>query len=390
MTAAADLAFDGRPCPNAWDMAMAFGKVRRHKQGTWYICFGRHGKVWSLKGEPFESELQAEQVLRSIQGSVAGGMPKRAAVERWLPVASRAHRVGRWLKMWVADVESREQSGELSPTYVREIHRWTRDGGYIAALSNRSIQSIDKATVKEWQRELRKVGLSGKTLWNVTAGLGAFLGWLADEEAIQHKPRIPWPRFDEYVPEIVSTEVQDRILEAIPEDRRGIFLAMAHLGLRHGEAFALSCSDYRDGRLWIRTARKGRRIDAPVRGPKNRRPRVLPAPDEVREWIAKHVSSEALLAGGPLFVNPRTKRPWTATSFRRTWERACKVAGVGTLNAYETLRHSTATDWLRKGASEREVQALLGHRTNHATPRYARLAETRLDSIVGRRGRTEH
>ena len=65
--------------------------------------------------------------------------------------------------------------------------------------------------------------------------------------------------------------------------------------------------------------------------------------------------------------------------------RACKKAGLPPLKAYETLRHSTATEWLRRGASEREVQALLGHKTNHATPRYARLAEGRLETIVGRR-----
>ena len=57
------------------------------------------------------------------------------------------------------------------------------------------------------------------------------------------------------------------------------------------------------------------------------------------------------------------------------------------LNAYESLRHSTATEWLRRGASEREVQALLGHKTAHATPRYARLADGRLDTIVGKKNR---
>lgn len=40
---------------------------------------------------------------------------------------------------------------------------------------------------------------------------------------------------------------------------------------------------------------------------------------------------------------------------------------------------------MRRGASEREGQELLGHRTRHATLRYARLADERLESIVGRR-----
>ena len=57
--------------------------------------------------------------------------------------------------------------------------------------------------------------------------------------------------------------------------------------------------------------------------------------------------------------------------------------------AKTTQRYSTATEWMRRGASEREVQELLGHRTRHATPRYARLADERLESIVGRRRRDD-
>ena len=103
------------------------------------------------------------------------------------------------------------------------------------------------------------------------------------------------------------------------------------------------------------------------------------------EWVETHVATETLLSGGSLFPNPRTGGAWTPTSFRRSWEKACRKAGLPALKPYETLRHSTATEWLRRGASEREVQELLGHKTGHATPRYARLAEGRLASIVGRR-----
>ena len=177
---------------------------------------------------------------------------------------------------------------------------------------------------------------------------------------------------------------------SIPEAKRGVFLAMALLGLRHSEAWALSGRDYRDGRLWIRKARKGRTLDSPLRGPKNRRPRVLPVPDALAVWIEQHVPRKTLLRGGPLFPNPRTGKAWSPTSFRRTWEKACKAAGLPVLKPYKTLRHSTATEWMRRGASEREVQELLGHRTRHATPRYARLADERLESIVGRRRRDEN
>ena len=117
---------------------------------------------------------------------------------------------------------------------------------------------------------------------------------------------------------------------------------------------------------------------------------MLPVPDALAVWIEQHVPRKTLLRGGPLFPNPRTGKAWSPTSFRRTWEKACKAAGLPVLKPYKTLRHSTATEWMRRGASEREVQELLGHRTRHATPRYARLADERLESIVGRRRRDEN
>lgn len=382
------LAFDGRPCPNVWAMASTFGKVRRHK-GTLYLDFGRVGKLWSLKGTGFDSELQAEQILRAIQGDVARGTPKKLAVEKWLPTSARAHRVERWLKIWLEDMRALEKAGERSPSYLREIEKWCdQEGprGHLAALGRRSIHELDYATLRAWQREIsERSGLEGKSLWNVTAGLSSFLGFLVRCDVLERKPPIPWPRFDEHVPQIVRPEVQDAILEAIPEPKRGIFLAMALLGMRHGEAWALDGTDYRDGRFWVRRARKGQKLSAPVRGTKNRRPRVLPVPAALAAWIERNVPRERLAAGGPLFRNPRTKRAWSAASFRRVWARACAAAGLPVLKPYETLRHSTATEWLRRGATEREVQELLGHRSGHSTPRYARLAEGRLEAIVDRK-----
>jgi len=369
-------------------MAERFGKVRCRLRSNgkpqWRVDFGRYGKVHGLGGEGFESEAQAHNVLRAVQGEVARGTPKQQAVERWLPRSSATHRVERWLGLWLDDLRAQVETGERSPSYLRELERWSRPGphGYLAALRSHSVHDLDFAALRAWQAALP---LRGKSAWNVVAGLSAFLGWLAKREVIPKKPTIPWPRYDEHVPSIVRPEVQDRILGAIPEPARGVFLAMALLGLRHSEAWVLDGLDYRDGRLWIRKARKGRTLSSPLRAPKNRRPRVLPVPAELAEWIARQVPAERLLEGGVLFPNPHTGGAWTPTSFRRAWEAACTAAKLPALKAYETLRHSTATEWMRGGATEREVRDLLGHRTGHATPRYARLADERLAEVVKRR-----
>ena len=72
-------------------MAERFGRIRtRTHRGKllWFADFGRFGRIWSLRGEPFESQAEAESILRAIQGDVARGNPKHQAVEKWLPASS--------------------------------------------------------------------------------------------------------------------------------------------------------------------------------------------------------------------------------------------------------------------------------------------------------------
>jgi integrase len=58
---------------------------------------------------------------------------------------------------------------------------------------------------------------------------------------------------------------QTRVLAAIPEVERGIFLVLARLGLRPGEARALTVADYHDGWITVDKAIKGKTVTAPVR-----------------------------------------------------------------------------------------------------------------------------
>ena len=163
-------------------MASAFGKVRSRVQRgkrQWYVDFGRIGKVYSLKGEPFADRAEAESILRAIQGDVARGSARRLAVEKWLPSNARANHVERWLVLWLDDVEARVATGDLSPSYAREVRRWATPGehGHFARLGRQSIHALDFRTLRAWQQT---ISAQGKTLWNITAGISAFLGWLVE------------------------------------------------------------------------------------------------------------------------------------------------------------------------------------------------------------------
>ncbi len=141
-------------------------------------------------------------------------------------------------------------------------------------------------------------------------------------------------------------------------------------------------SDFREGWLSVDKAVKGNRIDSPVRGTKSGKPKRLPTPDLLIDWIEQFVPKDARLRREPLFVNPNTGGPWTPTSLRRCWEKACKALRIEGISIYEGCKHSFATDAVARGVQERHLQAYLGHADARSTRRYARLADAGLINVL--------
>jgi len=283
--------------------------------------------------------------------------------------------VSRWAREWLADVREKVASGERSASYLAEIERWFAADGHIGAWwGKQSIYEVRYSTLGEWNRWLatdRRIG--PKTRHNVMGGLHALMTWLWRAEQIPSVPPFPWPTVEEHAPRIVPRYVQERILEAIAEDRRGIFLALAELGLRPSEARRLRACDYSAGvPPWIT-----------VPHTKTRRVKRLPVIPVLERWIERHVPRESRLTQRPLFVRPQTQPAhpagaWSKSAMTVEWKVACERAGVPHIGLYEGTKHSTATDFLRRGIDERVIQALLGHADVRSTRRYARLADQAL------------
>ena len=68
---------------------------------------------------------------------------------------------------------------------------------------------------------------------------------------------------------------------------------------------------------------------------------------------------------------------------RREWYEACDFAGVPRCKLYEGARHSAATEWKRRGADDRTIQAILRHADRRSIERYARLADQAISQVPG-------
>lgn len=87
-----------------------------------------------------------------------------------------------------------------------------------------------------------------------------------------------------------------------------------------------------------------------------------------------------------LFLNVGAAGTFDVNSLHRTWEPACKEAGVDYFNPYK-LRHSYATLLRRGGMDLADVQQLLGHTDSKTTARYAAVIPEKLDKAVEAFGR---
>jgi site-specific recombinase XerD len=155
-----------------------------------------------------------------------------------------------------------------------------------------------------------------------------------------------------------------------------ILLLLARLGLRAGEVVNLTFEDidWEAGEIKV--------------SGKNRRPNLLPLPDDVGRALANY-----LRRGRPrcstrrVFV--RAKAPYAgfvnSRAITTIVSRAIKRAGLNPPHrGAHLLRHTLATHLLRRGALLSEIGEVLGHRDPDTTSIYAKVDLARLRTLVCR------
>src|SRR5579863_2300962 len=207
---------------------------------------------------------------------------------------------------------------------------------------------------------------SGKTRRNLAHSLPRVA------TASDHLPRHLEPEEIERLVESVRTD------DAVGRRNYAMLLVMARLGLRAPEVIAIRLDDidWRAGEILIRG--KGKLHDR------------MPLPAEVGKAIVDYLRNGRAGESRALFVSARTPhhRPFKNAQIVNTvLEDAFRRTGLKPPQKYvgsHLLRHSLATDMLRKGASLDEVGDVLRHRSRMTTTIYAKYDLDALRSIARR------
>jgi integrase/recombinase XerD len=193
-------------------------------------------------------------------------------------------------------------------------------------------------------------------------------------------PRVA-QRYGSMLPRYLTPEQVETVIAGVKADtalgRRNyaMVLLMARLGLRAAEVVAIRIDDidWRAGELLIRG--KGQLHDR------------LPLPKEVGESLVKYIQQDRTTTSRVLFVSHRAPHKPFADSqvISEVLKNAFEQTGLNPPTRYvgsHILRHSLATNMIRRGASLAEVGEVLRHRSRRSTMIYTKLDVTALRSVA--------
>lgn len=189
----------------------------------------------------------------------------------------------------------------------------------------------------------------------------------------------------EHLPRVLTSDERDHLLDVAnaplynPEsteyrlDRTKLELALLYSyiggGLRLSEAIGLKVDDVFD-EGYLRVIRKGGRES------------FVPVEDVVIQVIKEYL--ETGQSNGYVFPGREKGSHMAARTAQGIIKEVCRRAGLDDVRVH-TLRHTTGTELRRLGASERDIQDVMGHRNIQTTKLYTTLAKEDLRARLPKR-----
>jgi integrase len=221
--------------------------------------------------------------------------------------------------------------------------------------------------------ELRKRGLSRKTILNALSALASMLKTARDWNYLAAE--LDWQKLHLPVEELqkpqrfFTPDESQRIIDASPEPWNICFAFMAYLGLRTSEAVGIAWTnvDLDAGVLRVCQSNwRGKLLTVKSKASN----RDLPLPPVLMELLTEYRKGWKPNAFGLLFANAKGQ-PITSCYGRRDIMHPIRERLGIARGGFHAFRHGLGTALMRDGASARVVQQQLGHSDLRMLARYA-------------------
>ena len=227
--------------------------------------------------------------------------------------------------------------------------------------------------------------LSKRSQARLLSSLRSFFDWLILEGERKDNPcdRIDAPKLGRYLPEVLSVEEVEAILDSVDTNAgwtglrdRAILEILYGCGLRVSEACSLQISHVYLQEGFVRVVGKGDKE------------RLVPlgelAADAFRAYLAARPAPAEPAFDDVAFLN-KNGRPLSRVAIFNLVKKQALLAGVRKEISPHTFRHSFATHLIENGADLRVVQEMLGHESILTTEIY-----THIDAATWQRAILDH
>lgn len=321
------------------------------KHGSTFRIRDRVGDKKVTVADGYHNKTAAKTALKALAGDqVRGDLVMPSAGEKLLGD-------------WACDWWEARKSG-LSPNTQRS--EWSRIQTHILpALGDQPVGDIRPLHVQRWVAELGK-RRSAKTVANVHGVLNSIMAGAVAQRLIRANPcaGTKLPRGMAAEMRFLTEPEAGRLLAALPEHYRPLFLTALGTGLRWGELAGLRAGrvDVLAGILRVEETLSelpgsGELVFGPPKTSGSRRTVTLPS--EVRQALVGLVAD---LGPADLVFRTTSGLPLRIRNFRRIWLAATERAGVKGLRFHD-LRHSHVA-WLlsaKEPPNLTAIQRRLGH-----------------------------
>jgi len=328
---------------------------------------GKRIKIYSDKqGEVLDSYQRALNLLSSINSELKDHTfdPSkyiRGELERFY-FSTTAEK---WLKEKQSDVDQ----GLRALSYTKELKAYN-EKYFVPFFGDKDIREIRRYHIDEFKASL-PAHLAPKTIKNIFISLKNLFNTAYRKEIIERVPTFPVisvPEYSEW--KWIDAETQIKILGALPDSDRPIFIFLFLHGCRPGEARAVKVKDIDLKTKTIRI-RRTFSLNQLRETTKQRKQNIIPVHPEFLPYMENVMKSS--LPEAFIFANKRTGMPYNDETLRKIWHRALKGAKLekSGLRLYDASRHSFASQLINSNVPLNIVSKLLGHSSMKMTQRYA-------------------
>lgn len=242
-----------------------------------------------------------------------------------------------------------------------------------------SLQGAGAPELQRHLRDLRRRGISARSVSRALAAIRGFYGFLTEERLREDNPAVHLvsPKTLKKLPKVLAETEIDALLSApdpstLPGLRDKAMLETLYAtGLRVSELVGLRLAQLRLDSGFLVAFGKGKKE------------RIVPVGERAELWIRKYMAGArpALVRGrhDVVFVSRRGTGMTRQCFWKRLRDLGLSV-GIRELSPH-VLRHSFASHLLEHGADLRAVQMMLGHADISTTQIYTHIHQRRLQQL---------